>query len=148
MDDDVLLANRGEAIAAEIANPLREARDVRGKQQIGALIGDQLGGVVEPEYALGGEDVGRCGVELLTEEAPQLRRHPGIDPEMDDMAAPPPLQRGLEQANQILRLFLDLDLAVAQYPEDALGDHRKGREQVIEKQRDNLLDRQKGDGGA
>ena len=55
---------------------------------------------------------------MLAEEPAQIGRHPGIDREMDDMAAPPPLQRGLEQADEVFRLLLDLDLAVAQHAED------------------------------
>ena len=67
---------------------------------------------------------------------------------MDDVAAPPPLQRGLEQADEVLRLLLDLDLAVAQHAEDALRDDRETGKQPVEEQRDHLLDRQKPDAAA
>ena len=67
---------------------------------------------------------------------------------MDDVAAPPPLQRGLEQADEVFRLLLDLDLAVAQHAEDALRDDREAGEQPIEEQRDHLLDRQEPNAGA
>ena len=146
MDDDVLLPDRGKAIAAEIADALGKARDVRGEDEIGALVGDdQLGGVVEAENALGREHIGRRGVEMLAQKAPQIGRHPRIDREVDDMAAPAPLQRGLEQADEVFGLLLDLDLAVAQHPKDALRDDREAGKQMVEKQRDHLLDRQKAD---
>ncbi len=46
-------------------------------------------------------------------------------------------------ADEILGFFLELDLAVAQHPEHTLRDDRKAGKQVIEKQGDHLLDRQK-----
>ena len=90
----------------------------------------------------------RRGIELFHQEPAQIGRHRRIDREMDGMAAPASLQRGLEQPDQILGLLLDLDLAVAQQPEDALRDDRETREQMIEEQRDHLLDRQKADAAA
>ena len=61
------------------------------------------------------------------------------------MAAPAPLQRGFEQADEVFGLLLDLDLAVAQHAEDALRDDREAGEQMVEEQRDHLLDRQEAD---
>src|SRR5712691_1358135 len=92
MDDDVLLPDRGEAIAAVIADALGKARIVRREDEIGALVGDQLRGVVETEYARRREHIGRGGVEVLAQKAPQIRGHPCIDREVDDMAAAAPLQ--------------------------------------------------------
>ncbi len=56
------------------------------------------------------------------------------------------LSARLEQADEVFGLFLELDLAVAQHAEDALRDDREAGKQMIEKQRDHLLDRQKADG--
>ena len=145
MDDDVLLPDRGEAIAAEIADPLGKARVIGGEDQIRALVDDQLLGVVEAENAVGGKDVGRGGIELFHQKAAQIGRHRRIDREQDDMTAPAPLERRLVMAHEILGLLLDLDLAVAQHPEHALRDDGKAGEQMIEEQRDHLLDRQKPD---
>ena len=64
------------------------------------------------------------------------------------MAAPPPLERGLVEPDEILGLLLDLDLTVAQHPEDALRRHRETGEQMVEKQRDHLLDRAEPDAGS
>src|SRR6266567_3622044 len=95
MDDDVLLPDRGKAIAAVIADALGKTRVVGGEDEIGALVGDQLCGIVEAEDALRREHIGRGGVEVLAQKAPQIGRHPRVDTEMDDMAAPAPLERAL-----------------------------------------------------
>lgn len=68
-----------------------------------------------------------------------------INREEDGMTAPPSFQRRLEEPDQILRFLFDLDLTVAQQPKNALRDDGKTREQMIEKERDHLLDRQKPD---
>ena len=67
---------------------------------------------------------------------------------MDGVTAAPSFQRRLEEPDQILGLLLDLDLTVAQQPENALRDDGKTREQMIEEKRDHLLDRQKPDSAA
>src|SRR5260370_14007802 len=64
------------------------------------------------------------------------------------MAAPPSFQRRLEEPDQILGFFLDLDLTIAQQPKNALRHDGKAREQMIEEERDHLLDRQEPDSGA
>ena len=58
------------------------------------------------------------------------------------MAAAPALQRGFEQADQILGLFLDLDVAVAQDAEGALAGDGEAREQPVEEQADRGLERE------
>ena len=149
MDDDVLLPDRRETVAAEFADALREARHIRRKNQLRPLVADdQPARVVKPQNARSREHVRRAGGEMLAEEPSQIGRHTGIDREMDDMAAPSPLQRGLEQADEVLRLLFDLDLAVAQHAEHALRNHDEAGEQPIEKQRDHLLDRQEPDAAA
>ncbi len=88
MDDDVLLPDRGEAIPAEIADPLRKPGIVRCEDQIRALVDDQLLGVVEAENAVGRENVARRGVEPFHQKAAQFLRHRRIDREQDDVTAP------------------------------------------------------------
>ena len=85
----------------------------------------------------------RGGVELFHQKAAQLGRHRRVDREQDDVAAAAPLERGFVMANEIFGLFLDLDLAVAQHAEHALCDDREAGKQMVEEQRDHLLDRQK-----
>ena len=47
VDDDVLLPDRRKAIPAEIPNSFGKARIIRREDEIGALVDDQLLGVVE-----------------------------------------------------------------------------------------------------
>ncbi len=145
MDDDVLLPNRGKAVAAEIADALGKTCVVGREDQIRALVDNQLLGVVEPENAVGREHVAARGVELFHQKPAQILRHRRVDREQDHVAAPTALQRRLEVTDEILGFFLKLDLAVAQHPEHPLGDDGKPREQMVEKQPDHLLDRQKPD---
>ncbi len=53
-------------------------------------------------------------------EAAQFGRHGGVDFEADHRAAAAALERALEDAHQILGLFLDLDVRVADDAEAAL----------------------------
>ena len=145
MDDDVLLPDCREAIPAEIANPLREPRIVGGEDQIRALVDDQLRGVVEAKYTVGGKDVGRGGVELFHQKAAQLHRHRRIDGKQNGVTAPAAFERRLVMADEVLRFLFHLDLAVAEHAEDAQSHDGKAREQMVEEQRDRLFDRQEAD---
>ena len=53
VDDDVLGADRGEAVAAEVTDALGEAGRVRREQQIGTVIDDQLPQIGDAEDAVG-----------------------------------------------------------------------------------------------
>src|SRR5215472_4718027 len=145
MNDDVLLSNSGEAIPVEISNSLRKASVIGAESEVGSLIDNQLLGVVETQDPVAGEDICRGGIEPFHQETAQIRRHGGIDSEMDHVATPAPLECRFVETDQILGLLLDFDLTVAQYAKDALGYHRETREQVVEEQTNHLLDRQKTD---
>ena len=149
MDDDVLLPDRRKAIAAEIADALGKARVVGGEDEIGALVAMISSSVsLSPRMPSVANTSAGAASSFSTQKTAQIGRHRRIDREMDRMAAAAALQRRLVQADQILGFLLDLDLAVAQQAEDALRDDGKTREQMIEKQRDHLLDRQKADAAA
>ena len=60
----------------------------------------------------------------------QVLGHRRLDLEADHAAAPALLQRRLEQAHEILGLFLDLEIAVADDPERALPLHVVARERA------------------
>ena len=70
--------------------------------------------------------------ERALHEAAQLGRHRRLDLEPDHRAAAAALERGLEQPHQILGLFLDLDVAVADDAERALPLHRVAGKQLAE----------------
>ena len=67
-------------------------------------------------------------------------RHPRVELEPDDVAAPAPLQQRLERAHEILGFLLQLDVAVAQHAERALALDLEAREQLADEQRDHLLE--------
>ena len=65
MDDEVLLADRGEAVAAEVLDPLGKSRRVGREQQVGAVLGDHLRDVGQAQDAVDDVDVLRIDVELV-----------------------------------------------------------------------------------
>src|SRR3990170_2973499 len=73
-------------------------------------------------------------------ESPSRPSLMNIELEADDVAAPAPLQQRLERAHQILGLFLQLDVAVAQHAERALALDLEAREQLLEKHGYHLLE--------
>ena len=81
--------------------------------EVGPVESDELRDFVEAEHALDPEDRILRNVELLGDELANAVRHTGIDLEPDHHAAPPLLERRLEQAHEVLGLFLDLEVAVA-----------------------------------
>ena len=68
--------------------------------------------------------------ERLLHETAQLDRHLRVEFEADHLSAPAALQRGLKQPHQVLGLFLDLDVAVADDAEEALSQDLVTREQA------------------
>src|SRR5262249_55954893 len=117
VDDDVLLPDGREAIAGEVANALRKARDIGPEFEIGPVVHDEPAGAGEAEQPILEEDVLRLDIELADDEGQEILRHARIGLEANDGAAAPALQRGLEQEDEVLRLLLDLDLAVADHAE-------------------------------
>ncbi len=108
---------------------------------------DELRQLVQRQHAVDDEDRRRAAiVELLGDEVAQVLGHPGLDLEADHRAAAALLQRRLEEADQVLGLFLDLDVAVADDPEAALPLHRVAGEQPPDEQRDHLLERDEAGG--
>ena len=57
MDDDVLLADGGEAVAAMIADALGEARDIGLELQIAALVEDQLAQVRQAQQMIDDDEL-------------------------------------------------------------------------------------------
>ena len=81
------------------------------------------------------------GGQRALHEAAQLLRHLGFDLEPDHRAAPAALQRGLEQADEILGLFLDFEFGVADDAERALALESVAGEQAADEQAGGLLQR-------
>ena len=142
MDDDVLGADGGEAVAAEIADALGESGLEGLEQQVRPPPVDELVHVAEADGAFQREDVAGPGAEPPCEGNRERLRHPRIDGELHHIAAPPPPERRLEQADQVLRLLLDLHLAVADDAVGASPAQFELREETAEEKRDHVLDGQ------
>ena len=83
--------------------------------------------------------------QFAGDELAQLRRHLAVELDADHRAAAAALQRGLEQAHQILGLFLDLDIAVADDAERAGALDLVAGEQLADEQADRLFERDEAD---
>ena len=139
VDDDVLLPDGGEAVAAMLADAFREARRVRLELQVRPVDADELRDGVDAEHA--GDDV-HLGVgdrERPLHEVAQRFRHALLDLEPDHDAAAALLQRALEEAHEVFRLFLHLDVGIADDPERALPGHLVAGEEPRDEKPDGVL---------
>ena len=141
VDDQVLLPDRGEAVAGVIADALGEARIVGHEFEVGPVDGDELRQLAERQHAVDQEHLVVGDRERALHEAAQLRRHRRLDFEPDHRAAAAALEHGLEQADQVLGLFLDFDVGIADDAERALPLDRVAREQPRNEQPGDLLER-------
>ena len=148
MDDEILLPDRGEAIAAELLDPFRKSGVVGRKFEVGAVDRHQLRQIVERQHAFDQHDARRDDVDVAGDERAQQFRHAGFDLEPDDRAAPAPLERALVQANEILRLFLDLDVAVANDAKGAFAQHLIARKQQTDESDDQPVQHHEARGAA
>ena len=142
VDDDVLVADRREAIAAMFADALGKARVERRELEVGPVLLDQLRQIGDAEEAARFGDERVCGVRALRlTTATRLVGHLRLELQPDDPAAPAALDRGAEVADEILGLLLDLDVAVADDAEGAAAEHLIAGKQLIGLAADQRLDR-------
>ncbi len=146
MDDEVLVADGGETVAAMVADAFGEARDVRLELQIGALGEDQLLEIRQAHQVLDDDDLGRRQVEMLGDELAQLAGHRGAALHVDDATPAAALEQRLEQQHQVFGFFLDFHVAVAQDAEHAPASRRMAGEQLVEIKRDHAFQRNEAHG--
>jgi hypothetical protein len=96
-----------------VADALGKARIVWRELQVVARQRHDLRNLVDRQRAGQHADAVAGNVELARHEVAQFLRHVGIELDADHLSAAPALQRGLEEANEVLGLFLDLDIGVA-----------------------------------
>src|SRR5690606_18123290 len=113
MDDDVLLADGRETIASMLADAFGKARVVGHELQVVARYGNDLGYLVERQWPVEHADPIARHAKLAGHEIPQFLRHAIVELDADHRAAPAALERRLEEPHEIFRLFLHLDVAVA-----------------------------------
>ena len=140
VDDDVLLADRREAVAAMVADAFGKTRIVGCEFQIVARHGDQFRHLVDRKQPVQHADPAGRHAEFQGDEIPQFRRYLIVEFDADHRTAPSPLQCGLEELHQIFRLFGDLDIAVADQPERPGALHLIAREELADELVDGFLD--------
>ena len=97
--------------------------------QVGALVEDELLGLVEAEKPVDDERLATAHVEMVGDEAPEILGIEALHFEADDRAAAAALQHRLVQAHEIFGFFRDFDVAVAQDAERGRSrrPHDRGR---------------------
>jgi len=141
MDDQVLLPDCREDIAAVVAHALGVAWNVRHEFEIGSVEPGQLRQLVHGKHAVDQENLVIRSRKRLLHEGAQLLRHLGVDFEPDHRSAAAPLQRGLKQPHQIFRLFLDFELGIADDAKGALAVDGVAGKQPADEQCGRLLER-------
>src|SRR6185437_6527234 len=101
VDDDVLLADGRETVAAMVADALGKARDIGLELEVAAFVEDQLLQVGEAEQAVDDDEVAGFEVELVGDELAQIARHRARAFHVDDAAAAALLQQRLEQQREV-----------------------------------------------
>src|SRR5271165_676859 len=129
MDDEIFLPNRCKAIPAMFLDPFRKSRVVGRKLKLGTIDRHELRQFVQRQHSLDEYDSGWHDVDVACDKRSQRLRHAGLDLEADDGAASTPLERALVEADEVLRLFFDFNVAVANDAKGALAQHFMTRKQ-------------------
>ena len=141
MDQYVLVANGRKTVSAMIANPLGKARAVGRELEIRPIFLDQYIEIADADQtvdpAFGGTVIQQILAQHRDHRLGKLR--PQFQP--DDIAAPSAFDRAAEIAHQVLGFFLDLDVAVANDPEQAAAVHHIAGEENVGKFLDHRFDR-------
>ena len=140
MHHDILGPDRGEAIAAVVANALGKTRPIGREQQLRTLIDDELLHIDDPEQTFQRENVGPRHVEFGDQEVAQTLVHRVVHGQADHRPPAPALQGRFEDAHQVFRLFLDLHVAVADHPEDAGIADLEARKHAVQVEPHDLFD--------
>ena len=141
VDQDVLFPDRREAVAPVVEDAFGEAGGERLELQVRTIWRDQLRQLVQAQQAVDQQDIVGLGAEIFADEAAQALGHGLLDLDPDHRAQSPLLQAGLELTDQILGLFLDLHVGVADQAEHPAGLHIAPGKQVIDEQGDHALER-------
>ena len=145
VDDEILLPDRGEAIAAVVADAVGIARRIGHEFEIRPVELRELRHLVERQHAVDLEHAVVGGAERALHEVLQLGRHVRLDVEPDHQAAAAALERGLEQPHQVFGLFEDFQFGVADDAERADPLHRIAGEQLADEQAGRAFDRDQPD---
>ncbi len=140
VDHDVLLADGGKTVAAEVAHALGEAGIVGREQQVRAVVHQQLLGVHQADQPIQREHVDGVDMHFVGDQRAQVIGHVGIDGQADAMAPAAALQGAFEHPHQVLGLFVDFHFRVTDDAEDARRIHPEAGEQLVQEQAHHVLD--------
>ena len=140
MDDHVLLANGRKRIAIVVAEALGVSRRIGRELEVRPVDGDKLLEIVQGEQAVDEEDLVRRHGKRLGNQLAQALGHGRLDLEADHRPAAAALQRTLEEADQVFRLFLHLDVRIADDAEGALPVDPIAGEEAMDEQRHRLFE--------
>ena len=143
--EDVLRADRREAVAAKVADALGEARGVRREEQVRPVVDDHLLDVHQADDAGLGIDFLGGRIDRVHHQFTQVGRHVGLQGQLDGGAAPPPLQRGLVGLHEVLGFLLELHIGVADQPEQPRSLHLEAGEQPVHEDPHQLLEHDEAD---
>ena len=91
VDDEILLTDRGEAVAAVVAHAFGKTRIDRRKLQFRSVDADDLAQLFEREQPVDQNDAGGDDIDVAGDEGAQPLRHAAVDFKADNRAAPPAL---------------------------------------------------------
>ena len=145
VDDEILLPDRGEAIAAVVADAVGIARRVGHEFEIRPVQLRDLRHLVQRQNAVDLEHAAIGGAERALHEVLQLGRHVGLDVEPDHQSAAAALERRLEQPHQVFGFFEDFQFGVADDAERAHPLHRIAGKQLADEKTGRAFDRDQPD---
>ncbi len=140
VDDDVFLADGGEAIAIVLANAFGIARAVGLELEVRAVLLDDRGEPGEADQAVGLGHHRLIEPELVAQQFLGGEIESALQLQQDHRTATTALDGGAEIADEILRILLDLEVAVAQHAEHPVAADLEPGKQQVRVTEDDLLD--------
>ena len=141
VDQHVLFADGGEDVAAVVAHPLGIARLIALELQIRVAAADQVRQLCQTQHPVHQNHVLGRRLQFADDEVAQVGGHGRLDLDPHDRAQAPLLQRLLELQHQVLGLFLDLDVRIADQAQHALFLDLAAGEQVVDEKQQHVFQR-------
>ena len=145
VDDEVLLAHGGEHVARLLAHALGKARHVAIEEQVVAVELHDARQRVERQRARHDGRARLRHAQLLDHELAQGVGKIGVELDAHHRAAAAALERGLEEAEQVLGLLLQLDVRIAHDAERARPRQIVAGKQAVHEGAAQILQRDQAD---
>ena len=139
VDDEILGSDRGEAIPAQFPDPLRKPGVIGPELEIRALDAGDLLQIAQARHTVVKHHVFGIDRQAVDDHRPEVVGDAGVDGEMDGDTPAPLLQRRLEAAHQVLGLFVDLEVGIANDPEPGEFTDLEAGKDPVEKERYHIV---------